>query len=63
MVVRVSKLAVLRGWGVQLIGLGACGAGPSGVFGVGALYIYIKINSSSWLSLLHEFFHLAQQKQ
>ena len=30
------------GWGFQLMGFGACGVGPSGFFGVGALYINIK---------------------
>ena len=27
------------GWGFQLMGFWACGVGPSGLFGVGALYI------------------------
>ena len=27
------------GWGIQLIGIGAYGVGPSWFFGVGALYI------------------------
>ena len=30
------------GWGFQFMGFGACGVGPSGVFGVGALYINIE---------------------
>ena len=29
------------GWGFQLMGFGACGVGPSGFFGVRALYINI----------------------
>ena len=30
------------GWSFQLMGFGACGVGPSGFVGVGALYINIK---------------------
>ena len=30
------------GWGFQLMGFGASGVGPSGVFGVGALYINVE---------------------
>ena len=30
------------GWGFQLMGFGACGVGPSGFFGVGALCINIE---------------------
>ena len=32
----------LFGWGFQLMGVGACGVGLSGFFGVGALYINIE---------------------
>ena len=35
---------VILGWGFPLMGFGACGVGPSGSFGVGALYINIKNN-------------------
>ena len=30
------------GWSFQLMGFGACGVGPSGFFGIGALYINIE---------------------
>ena len=32
----------LWGWGFRLIEFGACGVGPSGLFGVWALYINIE---------------------